>query len=306
VPPIVIAVVLGSAVMHAVWNLLVRGRGDKQTMVYRMLLIIVAGGLIPAVISEFFGPSAGSMTPKLWLIAAGAGMANGLYYVCMARSLAAADFGTVFPIIRGLPIVLIAVGDLALGRPPSAIGWMAMAMVASGCGLTPQKSFRDLSHHHYWRPSSLWMLGAALAAVGYTLPDKWAMELMRGDAQMAIGSALRYQYFHLAASMLTVAVAGRSMRVKAAKAAKTDGEHKPVGWLIPGVAAALNFTAYSAILVCYQMVRHAGYIWAMRQFSIVVGVLLAFAIFKERGRLVRLTGAVLITAGLVLIGLYCK
>ena len=295
----VIAMVLVSAVMHAVWNLLVRGRGDKQTMVYRMLLIIAAGGLAPSVISEII---ARSMTWELWLIAGGAGIANGMYYVCMARSLAAADFGTVFPIIRGLPVVLIALGDVFLGKPPSPIGWVALFMVTGGCTLTPQESFRALSHHHYWRRSSLWMLAAAACAVGYTIPDKLAMEIMRGGAEMNIGSALRYQYFHLFSSMLTVLVTGRAMRARA----KAAGESKAVGWAIPAAAAALNFTAYSMILVCYQLVDQAGYVWGMRQFSIVVGVVLAFVVFKERGRAVRLTGALLITAGMILIGLYCK
>ena len=299
----VIAVVMVSAAMHAVWNLLVRGRGDKQTMVYRMLLIIAFGGFVPSVISEFFVPGARSMTPTLWMIAAGAGVANGLYYVCMARSLAAADFGTVFPIIRGLPVVLIALGDVALGKPPSPIGWVALLMVTGGCTLTPQESFRSLSRHHYWRRSSLWMLGAAACAVGYTIPDKLAMDLLAGDGgQAAVGSALRYQYFHLVSSMLTVMVTGWRMRARAAAA----GESKAVGWAIPAAAAVLNFTAYSMILVCYQMVAQAGYVWGMRQFSIVVGVVLAFAVFKERGRAVRLTGALLITAGMILIGLYCK
>ena len=146
------------------------------------------------------------------------------------------------------------------------------------------------------------MLGAAACAVGYTIPDKLAMDLLGGDGgQAAVGSALRYQYFHLVSSMLTVLVTGRKMRARA-----TDNENKAVGWMIPAMAAALNFTAYSMILVCYQVVAQAGYVWGMRQFSIVVGVLLAFAVFKERGRAVRLTGALLITAGMILIGLYCK
>ena len=85
---LVVTFVLVSAVMHAVWNLMVRGRGDKQTTVYRMLLIIVAGGLVPSVISEVL---AQSMTPTLWLIAGGAGIANGLYYICLAKSLAASS-----------------------------------------------------------------------------------------------------------------------------------------------------------------------------------------------------------------------
>ena len=99
-----------------------------------------------------------------------------------------------------------------------------------------------------------------------------------------------------------MAVVGRKMRTRAAAA----GESKLVGWAIPALAAALNFSAYSMILVCYQRVAQAGYVWGMRQFSIVIGVVLAFVVFKERGRAVRLTGAVLITVGMVLIALFVK
>jgi len=297
VPPIVITLVLISTVTHAVWNLLVRGRGDKQTMVHRMLLLIVVGGFVPAVISEWL---ARSMTPTLWLIAAGAGLANGLYYVCLAKSLAAADFATAFPIIRGLPVVLIAVGNIFLGQSPSAIGWAALIMVAAGCTLTPQESFRAISHHHYWRRSTLWMLAAAACAVGYTIPDGLAARLIAEASNGTdVASAARFQYFHLVGSMLTVFVAGRRFRARA------EAADKPVGWLIPAIAAALNFGGYFLILICYQMAQTA-YVWAMRQFSIVIGVALAFVVFKERGWLVRLAGAALITAGMVLIGVYCK
>jgi uncharacterized membrane protein len=42
---------------------------------------------------------------------------------------------------------------------------------------------------------------------------------------------------------------------------------------------------------------------AFRQFSIVLGVIGAFALYGEKGRMVRMTGAVCITAGLIIIGI---
>ncbi len=40
---------------------------------------------------------------------------------------------------------------------------------------------------------------------------------------------------------------------------------------------------------------------AFRQFSIVIGAIMAFILYKEQGVAVRLTGALFITSGLVLI-----
>ncbi len=57
------------------------------------------------------------------------------------------------------------------------------------------------------------------------------------------------------------------------------------------------------MLWAYQLSQHASYVVAFRQFSIVIGVVAAFAIYKERGVAVRMIGTVLITVGLILVGL---
>jgi len=296
-PGRVVAIVIASTFMHATWNLLVRGQRDKQTMVLRMLLVIGALGLIPVGVSEW---NARSLSAAMWQWAAIGGVANGLYYVFLARSLAVSDFATAFPVIRALPLILIALGDVARGHALRPIGWVAVVAVAAGCVLTPLESFRSISLRHYWRTSSVWILLAALSAVGYTIPDKIAMELIEKSAGgLSVATGARYQYVHLMFSLLTVAAAGLPLR-------KGPPAGKPVGWLAPAAAAVLNFVGYWMILCCYQMVDHAGYVWAMRQFSIVIGVALAFVIFKEPGKKVRLSGALLITAGLVLIGVFVK
>jgi drug/metabolite transporter (DMT)-like permease len=293
-PTTVLAVVIASTFMHAAWNLLVRGHADKQTMVLRMLLVISGAGLVPAVVSECL---ARSLTPRVWALAAGAGVANGLYYVFLAKSLATADFATAFPVIRALPLVLIALADVVMGNAITPLGWAAILMVAAGCLLTPLERLRDISPRHYWQAATVWILLAVLAGVGYTIPDKLAADLIGADQAVAgAATAARYQYFHLLVSTATVALVGLKFRAAAANA-----NPKPVGWRAPAVAAALNFGAYCMILWAFQVVRQTGYVVAMRQFSIVIGVILAFAIFKERGWRVRLTGAVLITAGIIII-----
>ena len=72
----------------------------------------------------------------------------------------------------------------------------------------------------------------------------------------------------------------------------------------PVLAAICNFSSYWLVLWAYQLSRHAGYVVAFRQFSIVIGVAVAFVAYKESGVFVRIVGVVLITAGLIIVGLF--
>jgi uncharacterized membrane protein len=58
------------------------------------------------------------------------------------------------------------------------------------------------------------------------------------------------------------------------------------------------------ILWAYQLSPVASYIVAFRQFSIIIGAVLAFILFKEKGFAVRISGALCITSGLILIALW--
>jgi uncharacterized membrane protein len=72
-------------------------------------------------------------------------------------------------------------------------------------------------------------------------------------------------------------------------------------WVRASIAAIMGFGAYWLILWAYQLSPYASYIVAFRQFSIVIGTVIAFLYYKEGGVVVRLTGALLITSGMVLI-----
>lgn len=52
------------------------------------------------------------------------------------------------------------------------------------------------------------------------------------------------------------------------------------------------------------MGQHVSYVVAFRKFSIIIEVVIAFVIYKERVAFVRIAGIVLITAGLIFVGLF--
>ena len=73
---------------------------------------------------------------------------------------------------------------------------------------------------------------------------------------------------------------------------------------MPFIGGLCNFGSYWLVLYAYQLSQHASYIVAFRQFSIVLGVVFAFIFYKEHGFVVRITGTILITAGLVITAIY--
>ena len=285
----VIGLVLISTVMHAGWNLLARGRRCEAAFFRRMLLVSVTIGLVPAVVSELL---ANSISTTAWLCLIGSGVCCGVYYFALARAYGASDFTVVYPVARALPVILVGLGDVLRGNVLTAAGWGGMLMVVAGCALCPLRSFRELSLRRYATRAIGYVLLTALATVGYTLFDKVASESLAQSP----ATASRYCYFFFASSWLFYEALLRLF-------GGAEGAER-LGWRLPALGALLNFGAYWLVLWAYQLTTRAGYIVAFRQFSIVIGVVLAFAIYKERGRGVRLTGSLVTTAGLVVIALW--
>jgi drug/metabolite transporter (DMT)-like permease len=285
--PFVITIVLISAFMHAGWNLLARFERSERDFYRRMLIVILVLGFIPAVVSEVFTHS---MTPTAWVCVFGSGICAGIYLYFLARAYESSDFSIVYPIARALPVIFVAFGDVLRGRYLTPAGWAGVFLVAAGVIFVPIQSLRSISIKNYLNITSLWMLLAAMGTVGYTLLDKVAAETV----QQSPATAARYGYFYFAISYLPYLLL---LRINKGK----DEILEPTTWKLAIPAALLSFAAYWLILWAYQLIPYAGYIVAFRQISIVIGAVLAFIIFKERGIRFRLTGASLIAAGLILI-----
>ena len=284
-----IGLILISGCTHAGWNLLARQQRSEMVFFIRMLAIIIIVGFLPVVISESMTRS---LTAKAWLCLAGSGLCGGLYLYSLATAYDSADFTIVYPAARALPVLLVGLGDVLRGRFLTLPGWLGLTLVVTGCFLTPHHSFREFSIRRYFHRSVLWILLAALGTTGYSLLDKVASEVvLTGPA-----TAGRYCYvFFLFSGMVLMLLRWITIRGRCGTG--------PVGWRGPAIGAICFFGSYWLVLWAYQLGRHASYVVAFRQFSIVIGVVIAFAIYKERGVVVRTLAAMLITIGLILVGL---
>lgn len=94
--------VLCSALLHAMWNGLVKGGNDPLR---EGMLISIAWIIICAIILPFLPlPSAQSWPFILCSSCLQAG-----YFWLLTKSYEAGDFGTVYPIVRGTPPLIVAI-----------------------------------------------------------------------------------------------------------------------------------------------------------------------------------------------------
>ena len=283
----VIAIVIVSTFMHAGWNLLARYDRAEGAFYRKMLIITMLVGVIPAVVGEL---RLQAMTPLTWACVIGSGFCAAFYLFGLAKAFGSSDFTIVYPVARALPVIFIAFIDVARGRPLTPIGWIGILLVSTGVILVPLRSFREFHLSNYYNRTSMWMVLAALGTVGYTFLDKVAAEVIMPGAVAA--AIYCYIYF-------TVSYPPYEGLFRLSKLERGNGTRAV--WVRAAFAAAMGFGAYWLILWAYQLSPYASYIVAFRQFSIVIGAIIAFLYYKEGGVAVRLTGALLITCGMILI-----
>ncbi len=287
--PFVIFIVFLSTFMHAGWNLLAHYDRSESLFYRRMLIFIIVVGFFPTLLSEV---QAKSLPPLAWLCVLGSGFSAGLYLFFLAKSFESADFSVVYPVARSLPVIFIGLIDTLRGRPLTVWGWIGIGLVSLGCFLVPQRSLRSFSWRSYLTPTTIWMLLTALGTIGYTYLDKVAAEVV----QQSPATAARYGYIYFAVSFIPY-----SLFLRYSTSYNSAPKANLQGWKLAIPAAILSFGAYWLILWAYQLSPYASYIVAFRQFSIVIGSSVALTFYKESGLAVRLSGALLITAGLILI-----
>jgi drug/metabolite transporter (DMT)-like permease len=269
VPADALALALGAAALHALWNLLLAGARDVEAA--------TAAALPVAVIA--FAPAAaatwrveGAALP--FLVASAA--LELLYFALLAAAYRRADLSVVYPFTRGLaPVLVLLFGLLFLGLGASLGEAVGVGLV--GVGVVLVRGQRG----------EIGAVGLALVVciaaciAGYTLIDRYGVQ-----------HAAAIPYLELA--LLPGAVAYPAV----IGVRRTRGA---VGFR--SVAAALGmFGGYVLVLAALRLARAAS-VAAVRESSVVIAVALAGLVLREPVRWPRLAGAALVAAGVATIAL---
>jgi drug/metabolite transporter (DMT)-like permease len=260
-------------VVHATWNLLTARAADSVT---GAAVALATGALVLAPIAVV----AGDLRPAALPYAAVSIAFELAYFALLATAYDRAPLSVVYPLARGsAPVLVLVVSGLALGLGVSAGQVAGVGLVAVGVLLV--RGLRD-------RPAPgdlLLALGVAACLAGYTLIDKEGLHH---------ASPLPYLEVVLAptAVVYLLAVLWRRGRAEV-RAAITPGV------LLAGIGM---FGAYALTLAALRIAPAAS-VAAVRETSVVIATGLAALFLHERVGADRAAGAVVVTAGIVVLAL---
>jgi drug/metabolite transporter (DMT)-like permease len=286
-----------SAGVHALWNL--AGKRQNPSAAF-FLIAATCAALITLPLCFVYRAALGQIPLLVWALLLATGVCQAGYYVGLAGAYQRGDLSVAYPLVRALPVLLIAVISLVLGKPFSLTAGLGILAVAGGCLLIPLPSFQALNWRTYLTRSTGLATLAALGTTGYTLIDSHALGILRSlpaAGLSPIGSTLLF----LALENLVTALLLGGYVWLAVDQRRQLGASWRSAW--PGAAGTgvLITAAYGLVLVAMAFATNVSYIAAFRQLSIPLGAALGFVIQKEPAAPPRLVGVGILTLGLVLI-----
>jgi drug/metabolite transporter (DMT)-like permease len=279
-----LALALGAAFLHALWNVLLAGSRDSVAATGALLLFGVAL-LAPAALVAVALSDDALSAEALPFVAASAALEL-VYFVLLGRAYRGGEVGVVYPVARGsAPVLVLGAAVLGLGKGVSVLAALGVILVASGVLLLGLASVGRQIHRIGVRDgphSRDLLLGLAIgvAIAGYTLVDSEGLDH---------ADPLPYLFLIAAVCAVTyngaLALSGGASELRAA-----------LGWKA-ALTAAATFGAYAMVLAALELAPAAP-VAAVRESSIVIAALLAWLFLGEQRRL---GGAVLVAAGVALI-----
>lgn len=250
--------VLAAAVLHALWNAVVKIRGDRLVV---MAMITGTSGMCCLLVLPFLPLPA----PESWPYAGLSLVLHNAYYLCLVASYRHGDLSHVYPIARGIaPLAVTGISVLILGEHLPREGLLAIALISAG--LVGLATARGQAPAAKWKPVAA-ALATGLCVAFYTVTD--------GLGLRAAGNPHSYTFwlFFLDGFPLVLLVAmlkrGEAVRVVRAN------------WR-PGLFA--GFISLLAIwMVMWALaVAPIAYVSALRETSVVFAVLIGVVFLKDR------------------------
>lgn len=265
---------LGSAFLHALWNvLLARERDVRAATAVAMVASVVVFAPVAALRFE----AEAQVIPYVVVTS----VLQLAYFGLLALAYDRAELSFVYPIARGVaPVLVLVVGAVVLGAGASPGQALGVVLVGLGVILV-----RGLGGRH--DPVDLALgLGIAGVIASYTLVDKEGIRYADPVVYLELGMAP-------AAVAYALAVATRARGVGRLRVATAP---------VPVLAGLLSFAAYALVLAALARAPAAS-VAAVRETSVLIATALAAGLLGERVGRARALGAVLVVAGVGLLAL---
>lgn len=281
--PAVALLVLASAALHPVWNLLLKRSGDPQLGYLAITATLGLAGLAHALAVGADLGAAFAVWPLILLSWGG----QVLYGTCLTATLRRGDLSAYYPIVRASPVFVVVVSVLLLGQAYGAVTLAGIALAVAGGFLLLWRPGTRYLHD----PGTLALALLAMSGTGiYSIADARLMETIAPPVLL----------FWVEALLLPVYAALHRLRRDAVAPA---GATPPVlvraaRLVLPGVIA---YVSYVMILMAYQLGGEVAAVTAVRQASIPLSVLLGGVFLSEGALPRRLLASLVLALGIVLI-----
>lgn len=299
--PLALALIMASAGLHATWNMLAKKEGASIAF-YAILALV--GLFWSSLVRPFTPLHFLSQPPAFHAWIAGMLASELLYAFGLRLSYGALDMSTAYPMMRAIPLLLLAgiTSAFGLGRPLSPRAVFAMVVVVAGCLLVPLRRFSDFRLSRYLHRQFGYVLLVALGTTGYTLCDSQAQRVMLAAANAGGVElskpllSLTYYSFRaavLAPALWVIVLCGPKLRAEAVGFFKRRDP-------LPLVAGCCSSLTYGLVLISMNFVSNVAYVQAFRQIGLVFGMAEGAFLLKEKIGTPKIVGVAMIIGGLAL------
>lgn len=273
----VFAAVILAALLHAVWNALLKTETDKHAGA-----VAVAIGGVPLALASLF--YAGLPARESWPLVASSAVIHVVYYLCLLNAYRAADFTQVYPIARGAAPVLTAVfGTAILGEVLSPMQSAAVLTIA--CGVM-SLVFAGRGARAMTRAGLGWAFATSAVIATYSLND--------GAGARLAGNSFAFYGASATLNCVLLCLVMRFLKPGSIRRSLTLGRRALL------VGGPVSFVAYALVTWAFSQAPIAA-VSALREVSIVFAVLIGTFVLKERMNWRRIVSTFVTLGGVVLL-----
>ena len=275
-----LALVVAAALVHAVWNALAKRAQDQLVFLWSSVSV-ASVVLLPVGLAKL--PEGGFPAAAAPFVAATIAI-HALYFFALGRAYRHGDFSRVYPIARGLGVVLVPVLALVVfDERLSPLGTLGVALVVAGIGgLHLTSGAWSGAVPRASRAGTAWALATGLTIAAYSLVDK------AGVGRLHPLPYLGLMGIGMSALLTPVVLADRRALAREWR----------LNWRTILVASTMNLTSYLLVLYAFRLSK-VGYVVAARELSILFSAFIG-SLWLGEGKLApRLAGASVVLAGVV-------
>ncbi|WP_343564581.1 DMT family transporter [Kiloniella sp. b19] len=274
-------IVLTSAVLHPLWNALIKGR-DNQRSYY---IVFTMGLSFFAFLTALWHGHDFMQILDVWPYALWSLCGQFFYGIGLIYVLRHGDLSAFYPIVRSTPLVVVLASVLFFSASYSLMSLLFIGMVLLGGVILQYRRGKNLLEN----PRILGMAILALFGTGfYSLADAEMVQRIPASVTMAwvdgINAVLMLVFFtFIDRSFQTTRNVSKILR-----------HHLPFALLI----GALGFGSYQMILYTFAQGADVALVSTLRQASIPVSVLIGGLYFREGAILRRFLASLVMAAGI--------